>query len=544
MKVVIIGGVAGGATCAARLRRLDERAEIIVLERGDEVSFANCGMPYHLGGVIAERGDLLLQTPAGFKRRFNIEVRTGQTVTVIDRAAKTVTVRRADGSSYAETYDQLVLTPGAEPRAVAVPGLPPDRLLRLRTLADMDAIIHRAATARALTVLGAGFIGVEVAENLRARGLETHIVEAAPQAVAPLDAEMAALVHGELRAQGIACHFGDTVAGVTPAGDRLKLELASGTELFTDAVVAAVGVVPETELAQGCGLTLGPTGGIAVDAGLRTSDPDIFAAGDAVEIINRVSGRPALIPLAGPANKQARIIADNLAGGASVYRGAIGSAILKIGGLAAGATGLNERQCRQAGMACRSVIIHAGSHAGYYPGSQTVSVKIVFAPDGKLLGGQVVGGDGVDKRLDVLAAIIGMDGTVADLCAFEQGYAPPYSSARDPVNIAGLAAENILRGLVAAVGYEVVDEWQRAGALVLDVRTAAEFARGHIPGARNIPVDGLRAELAGLPRDRKIIVHCQVGLRSYLACRIMRQHGFSEVYNLSGGYRTYGLMHG
>jgi len=544
MKVIIIGGVAGGATCAARLRRLDEQAEIVIIERGDYVSFANCGMPYHVGGIITDRDDLLVQTREGFKRRFNIDVRLQHTVTAIDRAAKTVTVCRHDGSTATESYDRLVLAPGAEPRAVTIPGLPADRTLRLRTLNDMDAIIARAETARGMTVLGAGFVGVEVAENLRHRGLEVQLIEFAPQAVAPLDAEMAALVQRELKDNGIDCHFGTTVEQAEPAGARLKLTLADGSTLFTDAVVAAVGVVPETALAKQSGLDLGPSGGIVVNERLQTSDPAIYAAGDAVEIRQRVSGRPALTPLAGPANKQARIIADNLAGGNSVYHGAIGSAILKVFGLTVGATGLNARQCRQLHIDQQSVIIHAGSHAGYYPGAQPVSVKLVFAPDGKLLGGQVVGTTGADKRLDVLAAIIGLGGTIADLCAFEQAYAPPYSSAKDPVNLAGFAAENLQRGLVRGVEYDAVDRWQEEGAQVLDVRTPGEFARGHIPGAINIPLDDLRGRLADLPHDRKIIVHCQVGLRSYLASRILLQCGFTEVYNLSGGYRTYEAARG
>lgn len=540
MKVVIIGGVAGGATCAARLRRLDEQAEIIILERGEYVSFANCGLPYHIGGAIADRDDLLVQTPEGFKQRFKIEVRLRHTVTAIDRAARTVTVRLPGGGVATETYDRLVLSPGAEPRAVNIPGLPAERLLRLRTLADMDAIIARLqGGARAITVIGAGFIGVEVAENLRARGLAAHIIEAAPQAVAPLDSEMAALVHAELRAHGVACHFGTTVTQAETLDGRIRLTLAAGGELLTDAVIVAVGVVAETGLAQACGLRLGPSGGIAVDEQMRTSDQYIYAAGDAVEIVNRISGKPAMIPLAGPANKQARVIADNLAGGSSVYRGAIGSSVMKVFTLTAGAAGLNARQCRQAKIAYQSVIIHAASHAGYYPGAQTVSVKIVFAPDGKLLGGQVVGGAGADKRIDVLAAIIGMGGGVADLCAFEQAYAPPYSSAKDPVNLAGFAAENLLTGKVRGVAWHEVAARQEKGAVVLDVRTPREFARGHIAEARNIPVDDLRAALPDLPRDKTYIVHCQVGLRSYLACRILMQQGFREVFNLSGGYFTY-----
>ena len=543
MKYLIIGGVAGGATVAARLRRRDEQATIVLFERGKYVSYANCGLPYYVGGVIAERDKLFVQTVQGFTERFRVDIRTEQEVTAIDRAARRVTVRRmATGETYEETYDKLVLSPGAEPLRPRIPGIGHPRILTLRNVPDTDALrsLVTGGDVRCAVVVGGGFIGLEMAENLRHAGVAVDLVEAADQVMGPLDYSMAALVHRELAAHGVALHLKNGVASFTDEGGRVAVHLNDRTGLLADLVVLSIGVRPETKLAREAGLETGTTGGIRVDEFMQTSDENIYALGDAVEVRHRVTGRPALIPLAGPANKQGRIVADNLVdGNRHRYAGSLGTSVAQVFGLTVATAGANAKLLRREGIAYRSSWTHGSSHAGYYPGAAPLSVKILFAPeDGRLLGAQVVGYDGVDKRIEMLAQTLQRGGTVYDLAELEHAYAPPYSAAKDPVNMAGFVAENVLSGRVSTVTWRdgiLCDE----EAVRLDVRTPDEFALGAIPGFRNLPLDSLREHLDELPRDRPVVVTCAVGLRGYLAARILVQRGFKEVYNLSGGYRTW-----
>jgi NADPH-dependent 2,4-dienoyl-CoA reductase/sulfur reductase-like enzyme/rhodanese-related sulfurtransferase len=542
-KYVIIGGVAGGATAAARLRRLDENAEIVLLERGEHVSYANCGLPYYAGGVIQDRNALFLMTPARFEATLDIDVRTGHEVTAIHPAEKRVTVvERADGRRYDEPYDALVLAPGAEPVRPAIPGVENERIFTLRSVSDIDTIKHWLDTQKPerAVVVGGGFIGLEMAENLHARGVSVSIVEALPQVMSAIDFEMAALLHRHLRDKGVGLHLGDKVSTFDQDGERLMVTLASSTRLPANMVLLSVGVKPETSLAAAAGLALDERGYIVTDAHMRTSDPSIFAVGDAVAVRNPITGKSTAVPLAGPANKQARIAADNIAGSGGEYGGAIGSAIAKVFDMTAACTGLSEAACLKAGIPHRSVIVHPASHAGYYPGAKLFALKVVFDPDsGRILGAQAVGQDGVDKRIDVLAAFIAMGAGVSALAKFEHVYAPPYGSAKDPVNYAGFVAENLMTGRSAQVGWRDVERLQRDGALVLDVRTPKEFAAGHIDGAVNISSTDLRVRLRELPRDRFILVYCRVGIRGYLVERILRQNGFADVANLAGGWLTY-----
>ena len=543
MKYLIIGGVAGGATVAARLRRRDEQATIVLFERGKYVSYANCGLPYYVGGVIADREKLFVQTAQGFTDRFRVDVRTEQEVMAIDRAARRVTVRRtATGETYEETYDKLVLSPGAEPLRPRIPGIGHPRILTLRNVPDTDAIrsLVDGGGVRRAVVVGGGFIGLEMAENLRHAGVAVDLVEAAEQVMGPLDFSMAALVHRELADHGVALHLKNGVASFTDDGGRVTVHLNDGTELPADVVVLSIGVRPETKLAREAGLEIGTTGGIRVDEHMQTSDADIYALGDAAEVRHLVTGRPALVPLAGPANKQGRIVADNLVdGNRHRYAGALGTSVAQVFGLTVATAGANAKLLRREGIAYLSSWTHGSSHAGYYPGAQPLSVKILFAPeDGRLLGAQVVGYAGADKRLEMLAQTLQRGGTVYDLAELEHAYAPPYSAAKDPVNMAGFVAGNILSGEVRTVTWRdglLRDET----AVRLDVRTADEFALGSIPGFRNLPLDELRDRLDELPRDRPVVVTCAVGLRGYLAARILMQRGFKDVFNLSGGYRTW-----
>jgi NADPH-dependent 2,4-dienoyl-CoA reductase/sulfur reductase-like enzyme/rhodanese-related sulfurtransferase len=542
-KYVIIGGVAGGATAAARLRRLDEEAEIVILERGEYVSYANCGLPYYAGGAIKEREALFLMTPARFAATLEIDVRTGHEAKAIDREGKQVTVgERATGRTYGEPYDALVLAPGAEPVRPPIPGIADERIHTVRSVPDIDAIKRRldaGKVARAV-VVGAGFIGLEMAENLHARGIAVTVVEALPQVMNALDFEMAAPLHRHLRDKGVTLRLRDGVTAFAPEGDHLVVTLASGALLPADMVLLAIGVRPDTALARAAGLVLDERGFIVTDSRMRTSDPSIYAVGDAVAVRNPITGQPATVPLAGPANKQARIAADNIAGQGGEYRGAIGTAIAKVFDLTVASTGLTEKACVLAGIPCRSVIIHPQSHAGYYPGAKPLALKVVFDPQsGKVLGAQAIGFDGVDKRIDVLAAFIAMGATVHALTEFEQAYAPPYGSAKDAVNYAGFVAENLMSGQSAQIGWREVEALRARGALILDVRTTKEFAAGHIDGAVNIPSTELRGRIPGLPRDCFILVYCRVGIRAYLCERILRQNGFTEVANLAGGWLTY-----
>ncbi len=542
-KVVIVGGVAGGASCAARLRRLDEEAEIIVFERGSYVSFANCGLPYHVGGAIPKRANLLVVTPELLRQRFRIDIRARQEVVRIDRANQQVQVTDLEsGITYPEGYDYLVLAPGAAPLHPPITGITLPGVFTLRTIPDTDAIINwiEERQARRAVVIGAGYIGLEVAENFKRRGLSVSVVERANQVLpTSLDYEMAALVQAYLKQQGIGLYFGEQVQEIHEDAGLLLVRTGQ-RELTAGLVLVAVGLRPETGLAIEAGLELGPTGGIRTDSFLRTSDPKIYAVGDAIEVTNAVSGRPALIPLAGPANRQGRLVADNICGHQVVYRGTVGTAIIKLFDLAVATTGLNTHQLQNAEIDYRSIIVHPLARAGYYPGGSQISLKLLFSSsDGRILGAQAIGQEGADKRIDVLATALQAGLTAYDLEQLELAYAPPFSSARDPVNLLGMAASNIMRGDVDAVGWDELDSLLKNGAFLLDVRTPSEVEAGIIPGSAHIPVDELRRRLGEIPAGRRLVVHCATGLRSYIACRILKAHGWNEVYNLSGGWRTY-----
>ena len=543
MKVVIVGGVAGGATAAARLRRLDETAEIVVFERSGFISYANCGLPYYIGGVIEDQAELTLQTPESFYERFRVQMKVHHEVTAIDRAAKTVTVRNLEtGEVFAEAYDKLLLSPGAKPTQPALPGVGLDRLFTLRTVED-TLRIHRFVEEqhpRSVVLAGGGFIGLELAENLREQGLEVTIVQRPTQLMTPFDADMAALIHREVRAHGVQLALGHTVEGFAEVEGGVQVLLKDEASLQADMVILAIGVTPDSRLAADAGLELGLKGSIVVNDRMQTSDPDIYAVGDAVQVTQFVSGQPALIALAGPANKQGRIAADNIAGGDSRYKGSQGSSVLKIFGLTAAATGLNETAARRAGLDADAVVLAPMNHAGYYPGGQVMTMKVVYERGtGRLLGAQIIGGDGVDKRIDVLATALRAGMTAADLTELDLAYAPPYSSAKDPVNMAGYMIENLLTGKVRQFRLDELAALPRDGSVtLLDARTPGEYRRGHADGFINLPLDSLREHLAELDPAKPVYVMCQSGLRSYVACRILRQHGFT-CYNFAGGYRFY-----
>ena len=543
MKVVIVGGVAGGATAAARLRRLDENAEIVVFERSGFVSYANCGLPYYIGGVIEDEAELTLQTPESFYERFRVVMKVRHEVLSIDRAAKTVTVRDLEtGREFAEDYDKLLLAPGAKPTQPKLPGAGLDRVFTLRTVEDTLRIRRfvEQQRPRSAVLAGGGFISLELAENLREQGLEVTIVQRPKQLMNPFDADMAALIHTELRTHGVRLALGHTVEGFAEAEGGVQVLLQGEAPLQADMVILAIGVTPDSHLAAEAGLDLGIKGTIAVNDHMQTSDPDIYAVGDAVQVQQFVTGQPAHIALAGPANKQGRIAADNIAGGDSRYTGAQGSSVIKVFTLTAAATGLNETAARKAGLDVEAVILSPMNHAGYYPGGRVMTIKAVFARDtGKLLGAQIVGADGVDKRIDVLATAIRAGMTAADLTELDLAYAPPYSSAKDPVNMAGYMMENIRRGLVRQFRLEDLDDLPRDGSVtLLDTRTPAEYRRGHADGFVNLPLDDLRDRLGELEPAKPVYVMCQSGLRSYLACRLLTQHGFA-CRNFAGGYRFY-----
>ncbi len=544
MKVVVIGGVAAGMSSAARLRRLDERAEIVVLERSPYVSFANCGLPYHIGGQITERDELLLQTPASLKASLDLDVRTGHEVVSIDRAAKAVHVREVvGGRGYVLPYDKLVLTPGALPLRPPLPGIDHAAVMVLRNVPDMDAIKARVdAGAKRAVVIGGGYIGLEMAEALRERGLAVELVEMVPQLLPPLDPEMTWPLEEHARGHGVVLHLGDAAAAFHDKGGGVVVELKSGVKIAADLVVLSAGVKPDTALAKAAGLALGPRGGIQVDEFLRTSDPDIYAAGDAVETPHRALPGSWLIPLAGPANRQGRTVADNIAGRAVPWKGSVGTSIVKVFDMTAGGTGANEKTLQRDKVPYKKVYLHPGHHAGYYPGATPLHLKVLFTPDtGKLLGAQVTGFDGVDKRIDVLATAMHGGLTVYDLQDLELAYAPPYGSAKDAVNMAGFVGSNMLKG--------DLDMWcaedfpaRTADGVVLDVRGKADFVAGHVPGAVNIPLGELRARAEELPADKPVYVYCKVGFRSYLATRALGQCG-RRVASLSGGFDTFQAWH-
>jgi NADPH-dependent 2,4-dienoyl-CoA reductase/sulfur reductase-like enzyme/rhodanese-related sulfurtransferase len=537
-RILIVGGVAGGASAAARLRRLDETPEIIMFERSDYISFANCGLPYYIGRVIKNRDDLLLQTPESFNKRFKVDVRVKSEVVKIDRRKKTVDViELSTGRKYTERYDQLILSPGAEPVRPAIDGIDSSRVFTLRNVADMDRIDEfiKTKNAKKAVLVGAGYIGLEMAENLHNRGLSVQVVEMLDQVMSGLDKEMATFLHGHLKERGVGLQLGDGVRSLHQTTSSLRVTLKSGKELDCDFAVLTVGVKPEVKLAEEAGLEIGPCAGIKVNEHLQTSDPDIYAIGDAVEVRDFVLGNAALIPLAGPANKQGRMAADNICGRKRTYTGTQGTAILKVFDLTAAVTGANEKILSKTNIEYEKLYLHQANHAGYYPGAKPMHMKLLFSkPEGKVLGAQIVGANGVDKRIDVIAVAIRAGMTVFDLQELELAYAPPYGSGKDPVNIAGFAAANILDGTVKIKHFTEL----KKDDFILDVRTPAEFARGNIPNAKNIHVDELRGRLDELPMDETINVYCTVGFRSYVACRILEQNGF-DARNMPGGYVTY-----
>lgn len=537
MKLVIVGGVAGGASAAARARRLAEDAEVVLFERGPDVSFANCGLPYYVGGQIVGRDRMLIAPAARLRQRYRLDVRPRSSVEAIDRARKVVRVRDlAAGREYEESYDKLILSPGAAPVRPPLPGADLPGVYTLRDLRDADTLRQVVeGGAKAALIVGAGFIGLELAESLTKRGLAVTVVELAPQVLPPLDPEMAQPVAQTLVRHGVVLHVGDSAEALQSAGDRLRAQLKSGRTVDADLVVLAVGVRPENRLAVEAGLAVGPRGGIRVNEHMQTSDPDVYAVGDAVETHAFPGGEPAQVPLAGPANRQGRIAAEHALGRPSRFRGVQGTAIVQVFDLTAALTGASEKALQRAGRPYRRVYIHPAHHAGYYPGAQAMTLKLLFDPaGGQVLGAQAVGGAGVDKRIDVIALAIQGGLTVYDLEEAELAYAPQFGSAKDPVNMAGFVAAGMLRGDHPQTGFEQLGD----GAFLVDVRTPEEYAQGHIPGAVNVPVDELRGRLAELPRDRPLTVYCQVGMRGYLAARLLLQHGFRAA-NFGGGYKTY-----
>ena len=543
MRHIIVGGVAGGATAAARIRRNSERDEIILFEKGSYISYANCGLPYYIGGQIADRDKLFVQTPEAFSRRFNIDLRINSEVVAIDPEAKTVSVRTAEGKEYVENYDRLLLSPGASPVRPPLPGIDMKGIFTLRNVEDTDAVknyISAWSPATAL-IIGAGFIGLEMAENLHDAGLQVGIVEMADQVMAPIDYSMASFVHSHLVQKGVDLYLGKSVSAFERDGDAIKVCFSSGERVTADMVILSIGVRPNNRLSVDAGLECGERGGIKVDEYLATSNKDIYAVGDVIEYPHPIDGKPWMNFLAGPANRQARIVADNMVFGNKVrYEGAVGTSVAKVFDMTVAATGFAAKTLRRMGVDYLSATIHPFSHAGYYPGATPMTIKVVFAPsDGKLLGAQVVGFDGVDKRIDEFALAIKRGATVYDLTALEQAYAPPYSSAKDPVAVAGYVSGNILSGKMKPIYWRELRDADLTAVSLIDVRTPEEFALGSIHGAVNIPVDEMRSRLGEIPAGRPVILYCGVGLRGYLASNILRQNGFDDVRNLIGGIKLY-----
>ncbi len=538
MKTIIIGGVAGGASAAARLRRLDEATEIIVLERGEYVSFANCGLPYYIGGVITNQNHLTLQTPESFRARFHIDVRVNSEAVKIDPDAQTVTVKNLkSGESYEENYDNLILSPGAEPIKPNIDGINNDFVFTLRNIPDTFKIKEyiKSAAPKSAVVVGGGYIGVEMAENLKEAGLEVSVVELADHLIAPLDFDMAADVHRYIKSKGIHLYLSN---GVKALNEHTVI-LQNGV-IHADMVIMSVGVRPETALAEECGIRTNHRGSIVVDQNMRTSIPNIYAVGDAVEVENFITKSPDFIPLAGPANKQGRIAADNITGISAEYNGTQGSAVLKLFDMTVAATGINEKRAKAAGIDYDKTYIYSGSHASYYPGASNMSIKALWDKRTlKILGAQIVGFDGVDKRMDVLATAIRFGAKITDLAELELCYAPPFGSAKDPVNMLGFVAENVITGKIKQFFWDDVENLPRDGRVtLLDVRTVTEVRRGRINGFINVPLDSLREHISEIPKDKPVYVHCHSGLRSYIACRILSGNGY-ECFNLAGGWRLY-----
>lgn len=542
-KIIIVGGVAGGATAAARIRRLDEQAEIIVFERSGFVSYANCGLPYYIGGVFQDKEELTLQTPENFRERFRIDVRVRHEVTALHPDKKTVSVKNLKtGEEFEENYDKLLLSPGARPVQPNLPGVGIDNLFTLRTVEDTLRIREFVLKEKpkSAVLAGGGYIGLEVAENLRELGMDVTIVQRPNQVLNPLDYEMATFVHAKMREKGIHLMLGHSVEGFEQKDGKTMVILKDGEPLKTDMVILAIGVAPDTHLAKEAGLTLGIKNSIVVNERMETSAPDIYAVGDAVEVHHRITGQKALISLAGPANKQGRIAADNICGGNSSYKGSQGSSVIKIFDMTVATTGLNEQAAKQAGIDCDKVYLSPASHASYYPGGTMMTMKVLFEKETyRLLGAQIIGYDGVDKRIDVLATAMAAGMSALELQDLDLAYAPPYSSAKDPVNMAGFMIDNIETGTLKQFFWDEVGELPDDGSVVLlDTRTTEEYGRGHINGFVNIPLDELRERIGEIRRGLPVYVMCQSGLRSYLSCRILAQNGF-DCYNFSGGYRLY-----
>ena len=540
-RILIVGGVAGGASAATRARRLSEDTEIVMFERGEHVSFANCGLPYHIGGVIEDRERLLIATPEFMRKRYNIDVRTGSEVLSIDRQAKELTVRDlADGREYSERYDKLILSPGASPIVPPITGTGAKGVFTLRSVTDMDVINDWLAVEKPerAVVIGGGYIGLEMTEALVERGVAVTIVELAGQVFGPVDAEMANIVHEELEKHGVSLRLNTSVTGIVEENDGLKLQLSDGSSIACGVAIMAVGVKPETTLAAEAGLAIGERGGISVNELMETSDADIYAVGDAVEVVDYSGGFKTLLPLAGPANRQGCIAADNAIGRMSKYGGSQGTAICKVFDLAVGMTGTSEKVLQREGKPYEKVYVHPLSNAGYYPGAEQMTLKLLFDPEnGKVLGAQAIGAEGIDKRIDVISVAIRASMTVDDLKELQLSYAPAYGSAKDAVNYAGYVASNVMCGDVR-ICHAADIAANRDDQILLDVRTTDEYAMGTIDGAVNVELDGLRGRLGELDREKEFIVFCQVGLRAYLACRVLEQNGFRCV-NLSGGYKTY-----
>ena len=542
MKYVIIGAVAGGASTAARLRRNDEHAEIVIFEKGEYISYANCGLPYYIGNVIKNRNALFVQNATSFNKRFNIDVRTLTEILSIDKTAKTISARnQTTGEVYEECYDKLVLSPGAEPIRPPLPGIMNNGIFTLRNVADTDAIksyVQQEQVQKAV-VIGAGFIGLEMAENLQLLGMDVTIVEMAPQVLTPVDFPIAAILQQHIRSKGVHLVLNTAVRGFEKTEKGINVQLSNDSVLDADVVILSIGVKPDTRLAVGAGLKIGEAKGIRVNEYLQTSDPDIYAVGDAIEFANPITQKPMVTYLAGPANKQGRICANNIVfGHHEKYKGSINTAIVRVFDMTVATAGIASRQLQQAGISHQVSTITVGSHAGYYPGAHQMTIQLAFSPeDGRLYGAQVAGYDGVDKRLDILASVIKRNGTVGELTEFEHAYAPPYSSAKDPVNMAAFAAENIL------LGKSVVFYWDdfkkmTPDDVLIDVRTKTEYDAGKINDAINIPVDELRSRLSEVPKDKTLYIYCQLGMRGYLAQRILMQHGYHS-FNLSGGYQLW-----
>lgn len=539
-KVLIVGGVAGGASAAARLRRLDENAEIVLFEKGEYISFANCGLPYYIGETIKEREKLLVQTPEAMNAAFNIDVRVNSEVVAVDTKNKKVKVNSRDKGEYEESYDYLILSPGAAPIKPPIPGIQSDKIFTLRNVPDTDRIkdyVDKGNIKNAV-VIGGGYIGVEMAENLKERGLNVALVEAAPHILAPFDSEMVTYAEKELEDNGIGIVLNDGVKEFKEEGTGLNVVLNSGKTLYADIVILAIGVKPDTAFLKETGIEFGPRGHIIVNNKMETSVKDVYAVGDAIEVVDFVNGSKTAIALAGPANKQGRIAADNVCGLNSIYKGTMGTAIIKVFGLTGASTGNNERTLKSKNIPYKAIYLHPNSSAGYYPGGMPMTIKLIFNKDGKILGAQAFGYVGVDKRIDDIAVTMRLGGTIYDLAELELAYAPPYSSAKDPVNMAGFIAENILTGKDEVILPEDIDNRDKNNTQLVDVRTELEASNGVIEGSINIPSTNIRARMNELDKTKEILVYCQVGLRGYIAARILRANGF-KVKNLTGGYKTY-----